>query len=101
MQQDTPLTLYFKGATNLSAVLSAPTVNAGNVTLVWSAVEGGTYQVNVTTNLLSKWATNLALTLTATNNSASAMETGVATTNSIRFYRVNRTGVATFDSTGY
>ena len=64
-------------------------------------MEGGTYQVNVTTNLLSKWTTNLALTLTATNNSASAMETGVATTNNIRFYRVNRTSVATFDSTGY
>jgi hypothetical protein len=101
MNADTPLTLYFKGATNLPAVLNSPAVNAGNVTLVWSAVEGGTYQVNVSTNLLSSWTTNLALTLTATNNTAAATESGVATTNSIRFYRVSRTGVAAFDSAGY
>ena len=76
-------------------------VNAGNVTLIWSAVEGGTYQVNVSTNLFSTWTTNVALTTTATNNSVSKTETGVAATSSIRFYRVARTSVAAFDSTGY
>jgi len=101
MNADTPLTLYFKGDTNLPAVLNAPVVSAGNVTLTWSAVEGGTYQVNVSSNLLSTWTTNLALTLTATNNTATATETNVAGTNSTRFYRVSRTGVAAFDSTGY
>ena len=101
MNSDTPLTLYFKGGTNMPAVLNAPTVSAGNVTLVWSAVEGGTYQVNVTTNLAAAWSTNTALTLTATNNTASASESGAATTYAKRFYRVNRTGVATFDSAGY
>ncbi len=101
MNADTPLALYFKGATNLPAILNAPMVSVGNVTLVWSAVEGGTYQVNVSSNLSSAWTTNLALTLTATNNTATATETGVAVTNNIRFYRVGRTGVAAFDSTGY
>ena len=103
MNADTPLTLYFKGATNLQEVLSAPSVNRtnGNITLTWSALEGGTYQVNVSTNLLSTWTTNSALTTTATNNAVTAIETSAATTNSIRFYRVARTSVAAFDSTGY
>jgi YHYH protein len=100
MNADTPLTLYFKGATNLPAILNTPTVSAGNVTLVWSAVEGGTYQVNVSSNLTA-WTTNLALTLTATNNTATATEAGVSATNNLRFYRLNRTSVASFDSTGY
>ena len=101
MNANTPLTLYFKGATNLPALLSAPMVNAGNVTLTWSAVEGGTYQVSVSTNLLSTWTTNISLTATATNNSVSKTETGVAATSSIRFYRIARTSVAAFDSAGY
>ena len=102
MNADTPLTTYFKGATNLQEVLSAPTVNnaSGNVTLTWSALEGGAYQVLVSTNLTT-WTTNTSLGLTATNNSASAVETSIANANLNRFYRTKRTGVATFDSTGY
>lgn len=102
MNSDTPLAQYFKGATNLQEVLSAPNVNSGNgnITLTWSAVEGGTYQVNVSTNLTA-WTTNTALTTTATNNSVSEVETGSATSNSKRFYRTARSGVASFDSAGY
>ena len=100
MNADTPLTQYFKGATNLQEVLSAPAVNNGNVTLVWSALEGGTYQVNVSTNL-PRWTTNLTLTTTATNNSVTQIETGVAATNAMRFYRITRASLASFDATGY
>jgi hypothetical protein len=101
MNADTPLTLYFKGATNVHEVLGTPAINAtsGNVTLSWSAVEGGTYQVIASTNL-STWTT-LTPTVTATNNAASTIETGAATSNPRRFYRVNRSSLATFDSTGY
>jgi YHYH protein len=101
MNADTPLTQYFKGATNVHEVLSAPAVNAasGNVTLSWSAVEGGTYQVSASTNL-STWTT-LASTVTATNNAAATIETGAATSNPKRFYRVKRSSLATFDSNGY
>ena len=102
MNADTPLTLYFKGATNLQEVLNSPAVNSanGNVTLAWSALEGGTYQVLVSSNL-STWTTNLALNLTATNNIAVTNETGVAAVNASRFYRIKRIAVAAFDSTGY
>jgi hypothetical protein len=101
MNADTPLTQYFKGATNAHEVLSAPVVNAGNgnVTISWSAVEGGTYQVSASTNL-STW-TILTPTVTATNNAAATIEAGAATSNTKRFYRVNRSSLATFDSTGY
>ena len=102
MNADTPLVQYFKGATNLLEILSAPAVNAasGNITLTWIALEGGTYQVNVSTNL-PVWTTNLTLTLTATNNIVSATETGAAHTSTRRFYRVVRTSVAAYDATGY
>jgi len=102
MKSDTPLSSFFKGATNLQEVLSAPVVDAGSdkVTLVWSALEGGTYQVNVSNNLTS-WTTNATLTTTATNNSITKTEIGAANTNTVRFYRIARTGVANFDANGY
>jgi hypothetical protein len=101
MNADTPLTQYFKGATNVQELLSAPALNgtSGDVTLSGSAVEGGRYQVIASTNL-SNWAT-LAPTVTATNNAASTTDTGAAASNLKRFYRVNRSGLATFDSNGY
>jgi hypothetical protein len=101
MNSDTPLTQYFNGATNLQEVLNAPALNAanGNVVLVWSAVEGGTYQISASTNLAA-WGT-LAPTVTATNNTASMTETGAANSNPKRYYRVARTGLAAFDSNGY
>ena len=102
MSADTPLTLYFKGYTNLPVVLSAPAVAkaSGNVTLTWSAVEGGTYQVETSTNL-ANWSTNAALTTTATNNVVATVESGVGLTVTNRFYKVQRTSVATFDTAGY
>ena len=102
MNAETPLTLYFKGGTNIHETLGSPSVNNanGNVTLTWSALEGGSYQVLVSSNLAT-WTTNSSLTTTATNNSVSEVETGAASASSKRFYRTRRTAVATYDSTGY
>jgi hypothetical protein len=102
MNSDTPLTQYYKGFTNIQAVLASPAVNKtnGSVTLTWSAVEGGTYQVNVSSNLTT-WTTNTTLTTTATNNSISVVETGSALTNANRYYRAYRSNLAAFDSAGY
>lgn len=101
MNGDTPLTLCFKGATNLPTVLGTPTVDpaSGNVALLWSAVQGGYYQVVASSNLTA-WAA-LAPSITAKSNSAAATETGDAKVNPRRFYRVVRTGVAAFDANGY
>ena len=42
----------FLGNTNLASTLNAPGVSNGTVTLTWSAVEGGSYQVEATTKIL-------------------------------------------------
>lgn len=84
----------FLGNTNLATVLSSPTVSGGVVKLSWSAIEGGTYRVESTTNAASGWsivATNISAVLNAANYTNNS-------TDSQKFYRVARTGVATFDS---
>ncbi len=75
-------------------------VSGGNVTLAWSAVEGGAYQVQVAEDLQS-WTT-LPGSVTATgDDSASAVETGGGLGHDRRFYRPVRTGLATYDKTGF
>lgn len=101
MNADTPLALYFKGGpATVETWTSSPVgVASGNVTLFWSAVEGGTYQVSASDDL-STWTT-LTPTVTATGNAASTTETGAAASNPKRFYKVTRSSLATYDSNGY
>jgi hypothetical protein len=89
------VTTNFLGNTNLVQKLSAPGVQNGTVTLTWSAVEGGSYQVEATTNF-SAW------TVLATGVSPNQVTGGYTNTTSLdrRFYRVGRTAVANFDSAG-
>ena len=70
------------------------------MTLAWSAAEGGTYQVTATSDLTTTF-TPLAPTVTATDDTASASESGGATSNGKRFYKVTRTALATFDANGF
>lgn len=71
----------------------------GDVTLTWNSLEGGSYKVEASTNL-STWTT-IASSVPAASNATqtSASETGAAlpANHAKRFYRVSRTGVATFD----
>ncbi len=85
----------FLGGTNLSATLSSPSIGSGKVTLTWSAVEGGTYQVEATTNLTS-WS---VLANGVTPNQTSGGYTNVTSLDK-RFYRVGRSSSASFDSAG-
>ena len=88
----------FLGGTNLTTTLNSPTVKSGTVTLTWSALEGGSYEVNATTNLAnsSGWTT---LATSVLPNQTAGGYTNV-TALSQRFYRVGRDSVATFDSAG-
>jgi hypothetical protein len=70
-------------------------VNNGKVTLTWSAIEGGTYMMQSTTNF-STWTTN-STTVPAVLNAASYTNNP---TDNYRFYRVARTAAANFDSAG-
>ncbi len=85
----------FLGNTNLTSTLNTPGANNGTVTLSWSAVEGGSYQVEATTNF-SSW------TVLATNVLPNQILGGYTNVTSLanRFYRVGRTSVAAFDSAG-
>lgn len=76
-------------------------VNAanGNVTLSWSGVEGGTYQVQACNDLVS-WAA-LSPNVTASGDDViSLVETAAVSTNPRRFYRTTRVSLATYDRTG-
>jgi YHYH protein len=86
----------FLGNTNLTSTVNSPTMKNGSVTLTWSAVEGGSYQVETTTNFTT-W------TILTTNLSPNKITGGYTNVTSLpnRFYRVGRSNVvASFDSAG-
>ena len=95
------VTTYFNGGPNKVESASAPTVNnaTGDVTLTWSAVEGGTYLVEASDDLVT-WP-DLTPTVTATDDQASVVESGAKNSHSKRFYRVSRKSLASFDSNGF
>ena len=86
------VTTNFLGNTNLASKLNSPTATGGTVKLTWSALEGGTYQVEGSTNLTA-WS------VVATNLSPNQILGGYTNVTALdkRFYRVGRTAVATFD----
>jgi hypothetical protein len=86
------VTTNFVGGARAPLKLNPPTAGNGNVTLVWSAVEGGTYQVEASTNLAG-W------TVLATNVSPNQVVGGYANTVSDgqNFFRVARTALAGYD----
>ncbi len=86
------VTTNFLGGTNMPSVLSAPGVKNRTVTLTWSAVEGGAYQIQSTTNF-SGWSV-LASNVSPNENVGGYSNTASATK---QFYRVARTSVASFD----
>ena len=93
-------TLFTGGPAIAESWNGGPTVNptSGDVTLTWSSLEGGTYQVEASTNL-STW-TPIAPSVSAAAGSTQTtlIESGAAlpANNAKRFYKVTRTGVATF-----
>jgi hypothetical protein len=82
----------FTGGANSTLKLGTPGWSNNTVTLAWSAVEGGTYQVESTSNF-SGWATN-ATNLPAVQRFGSYSG---ASAQSRRFFRVALTGLASYD----
>ncbi len=85
----------FLGNTNLVATLNSPGAKNGTVTLSWSALEGGSYQVEGTTNF-SNWT---VLKTGVSPNQINGNYTNLTSLDK-QFYRVGRTAVASFDSAG-
>ena len=95
--------LFNGGGLNVKEIMTNPVVNnsTGDVTITWSSVEGGTYQVEAS-NDLKKW-TALSTSVAAPSNTilpapanpisqTSVVEPNAATlpANQQRFYRVKR-----------
>ncbi len=85
----------FLGNTNLTDKLNGIAVSNNLVTLTWSAIEGGGYRVDASTNLTA-W-TAIASNVAPTQIIGSYTD---ATALNSRFYRATRTSVAAFDNAG-
>ena len=86
------VTTNFLGGANLREVLNAPSRSGSTIILTWSAAEGGTYGVESSTNL-TLWTTNatgIAAVLNTGSNTNTSTESG-------KFFRVNRTTIANYD----
>ena len=93
------VTDYFLGGPNIqeSAKISNVDSTSGDVTLVWSSVEGGTYQVEASDNL-SDWSVISTNQAAASGMVQTALtESGVSTSHPKRFYQVGRTALANYD----
>ena len=103
MNADTPLTQHYKGATSTSETWNSTpvTVSGNTVTLSWNAVEGGTYQVSTSTDLSNSTWTPLSGTVNPAGNSGVKTETVNASYTPRKFYKLTRTGMATYDNVGY
>lgn len=95
------VTNYFKGGENLSETASMGGVNTttGDVTLTWTSVEGGSYQVQASADL-STWSTLATAQPAASNATSTSVIESNAASNSRRFYKVQRTALASYDGGG-
>ncbi|HEY1171115.1 MAG TPA: YHYH protein [Verrucomicrobiae bacterium] len=89
------VTTQFVGGPNTALVLNTPSVNDDTslVTLTWSSVEGGTYQVESSPNQ-STWTTQSA-SVSSGGTSTQSSYTGTTGTG---YARVTRTALASYDS---
>ena len=72
----------------------------GDVTFVWSGVEGGTYRVDASDEL-SSWNLVISGVTMSGDDQIGIAEPGAVTANAKRFYRVERTALATYDKGGF
>ena len=83
----------FVGGPDSPIVAEVSSVRDGTVALVWSAVEGGTYQID-TSSQLNNWST----AATGVAAVANAGGTNIAIAAPAAFFRVKLTALASYDS---
>lgn len=71
---------------------------SGDVTLTWSGVEGGRYEVDYSPNLLLWKASG---EMTSTTDHPSTVDSGLASSQGRQFYRTRRVGLNAFDAAGF
>ena len=87
------VTTNFLGGANSMLTIANPAISNSVVTLIWSATEGGTYQVQNSGDLLN-WTTNTSGIAAVLNIGALA----TASTATNQFFRVQRTALAAYDT---
>jgi hypothetical protein len=87
------VTTNFVGGANSELRLAMPALSNNFVTLVWSATEGGIYQVESTANFTS-WTTTATGVAAVLNQGT----TNTPAPSSNRFFRVARTALAAYDT---
>ncbi len=75
------------------------TISNGNATTTWSAIEGATYTVQASDDL-STWESK-STTATPLQDKLSYTENLVYPSHTKRFYRIQKTAIASFDSNGF
>jgi hypothetical protein len=95
------VTTVFNGGPNKKEAATQVAVDgaSGDVTLTWSAVEGGTYRIEASVDL-TEWP-DVAPAVTASSDTAAIVETGAKNLHDNRFYRISRTSLAAFDAYGF
>ncbi len=103
-----PVTTNFVGGSKMPLQLSPPARDPADfLTLTWSAVDGGTYQVEATSDFSSWPAVATNAPVAQTNFPAPSVvrayldSTAAQAGASNRFYRIKRTALATYDTTGF
>jgi hypothetical protein len=80
------------GGLNGAFSLSTPVRQEATVTLMWSSVDGGTYQIESTADL-NNWSTNATNVPSQGINTQTNLNSGA----SVAFYRVGRPALANYD----
>ena len=88
--------LSFVGGPSAQHQATEVSKNGGVVTLTWTTVEGGSYQLENSTDLETWTEEGAEIVADATSNS-----TVSRAGNTARFYRLKRTGIAAYDQTGF
>ena len=88
--------LSFAGGPSTQHQLGEVSKNGGVVTLTWSSVEGGSYQLENSTDL-ETWTEEGSEVIANDTSNTTVSRAG----NTARFYRLKRTGIAAYDQTGF
>ncbi|HEY2951333.1 MAG TPA: YHYH protein [Verrucomicrobiae bacterium] len=98
------VTTNFVGGPSMPIQLNSPSRNtaSGDVTLTWSSVDGGTYQIEAASALPSTNWTAIRTNVPSKGILSDTVEPGPSQAGAMkRFYRVRRSGLAAYDATGF
>ena len=95
------VTIQFEGGPEKSITFDQSAPNSNDLTLTWSAVEGGQYVIESSTTLRDDSWVREVTDAEPTGDKLNLTDTGALVTNSQKFYRTRLTDIAEFDQAGF